>query len=63
VTLFSAAVGSIPTGMDRSNPEAHTEGTRPPLTTLMMAAIVPFAVIGLLALPLAFNFLKQFVGS
>jgi hypothetical protein len=47
--------------MDRSNPEAGAR-SGPSIRTLVMAAVVPFAVMGLLALPLAFNALKHLVG-
>jgi hypothetical protein len=48
--------------MDRSNPEASAR-SGPPIRTLVMAAAVPFGVMGLLALPLAWNVLKHLVGQ
>jgi hypothetical protein len=60
--LFSEADGSIPREMDRSNLEARAEGSGPHLGMLVLAAIVPFAVLGLMALPLGFTFLRQLAG-
>jgi hypothetical protein len=46
--------------MDRTNHEADAGG--PPIRMLMLAASMPFCVLGLLALPMAFSFLRQLVG-
>jgi hypothetical protein len=49
--------------MDRSHHAASDRaGAGPPIGTLVMAACVPFAVMGLLALPLAFDVVKHLVG-
>ena len=48
--------------MDPSNHEADEATAGPPIRMLVMAACMPFGVMGLLALPLAFNALKHLVG-
>jgi hypothetical protein len=48
--------------MDRSNHEADEGRAGPPIRMLVMAACMPFGVMGLLALPLAFNALKHLGG-
>jgi hypothetical protein len=44
----------------------HREGDRgkagPPIRMLLMAALVPFAVIGLLASPIAFDAVRHLAG-
>jgi hypothetical protein len=48
--------------MDRLKSDADSAPARPPLRTLLLAAFVPFGVIGLLASPLAFNALRHLAG-
>jgi hypothetical protein len=48
--------------MDRTNHEADAATVGPPIRMLMLAACMPFCVLGLLALPMAFNGLRHLVG-
>jgi hypothetical protein len=60
--LLSGPAQSIPREMDR-HPEPNAEAAGPPIRMLVLAACMPFCVVGLLALPIAFNTLKVLVGG